>query len=587
MLLAMVFGCVAEDGLSEGPGRVEAPIIEGSRHTGTPSVVVVGRVNSRGQIVGLCTGTVIHARHVLTAKHCVYDSSGSAVPASSLRVFVGHSVLSGSGISQQANVIDWRATPGPYTDDDLISGDDVAVVRVDRNLSPAPRELARSSARRGMPIRIVGFGRTNPSSGRSGEKYEGNTTVGMVFRGLFQTAGMSRTCQGDSGGPAFDVTGRIVGVTSFGVDERCREDMSYYSEVAQHLDWIGDYVGATPCTPRASACNGADDNCDGIVDEGCGMLGASCGGNDECSSGLCEFRESGSICVQRCEPDTPVCPDGFYCRSLACGTGECTAGSPPGMPGESCVENSDCADGFCHYRPDGSRVCARQCISGRRDCPSGYICEMDSFCGGCVEPEFEPGPLGAACMQNEQCQSGQCHSEGFCTAACGAHSDCPGMHCEGGQCLPGEPRAPGTPCDGDEQCVDGTRCAEFGPSRLCATFCADGCPMGSACVGDVCGPAGLVLGEICASNEECASGICAGTCTQLCDDTNPCPGDFDCLPAGSVSGCFPRAEPMPEPAPESGGGCVAAGGDGGASWGILALMMLGLRRRSGGSLRRS
>ncbi|HJL29503.1 MAG TPA: hypothetical protein RMI62_10550, partial [Polyangiaceae bacterium LLY-WYZ-15_(1-7)] len=64
MACLLLVACAAET--PETIGSTEAPIINGTRETGFPEVVAVVRVNSRGSIVGLCTGTVIGPRTVLT-----------------------------------------------------------------------------------------------------------------------------------------------------------------------------------------------------------------------------------------------------------------------------------------------------------------------------------------------------------------------------------------------------------------------------------------------------------------------------------------------------------------------------------------
>jgi hypothetical protein len=109
---------------------------------------------------------------------------------------------------------------------------------------------------------------------------------------------------------------------------------------------------------------------------------------------------------------------------------------------------------------------------------------------------------------------------------------------------------------------------------------AAGCTGTDVCVSGNCiaGPAEPGgLGDTCLKNPECLSLICAAGpndtlmhCVAECDPSKPsaCPNDFDCVPAGSTTVCWPSA------------GCCSVGGDPRGS-GILACVALGLvlRRR--------
>ena len=575
LFLCALVGCAPAS--PDDVQSLEQSIIGGSRETGTPAVVALVRVVGAG---GLCSGTVIGPRHVLTAKHCVYQDM-SALPANQFRIYTGGNISSPAEIHR---VQSWVATSGPLVDADLTEGRDVAVVTTETNLGIPAREIARSSARRGMPIEIVGFGRTSPSSFASGVKYSGDTEVGEIFLGVFQTMGTARTCQGDSGGPAFDANGRVIGVTSFGSDEACRENMSFYSEVLQHLSLIEGALGTdAPCTPGPQRCNGADDNCDGIVDEGCGGLGDPCFEPEECMSGECRVVDGEFVCVQNCNPELgpeAECPSGTVCDYITCGNGSCVVGSPGGgATGAPCTENSDCQSFYCYTRDDGSRQCGRACSTTGPFCDEGTECVTEGFsCGAClITDPSAPRPFGATCSDASMCISGDCHAEGFCTQACTSHAECPGYRCIGDRCASGSPAAVGSPCTMDDECIDGAGC---GPDGLCATRCDTGCDATETCTDGFCAPDGLRLGEACSGNEECASRICAGTCTVLCTDTGICPDGFECRPAGGESGCFPMSTTMMG---DGGGGC-AAGGAGTAAW-LLLIPLLFRRRRSFGRRR--
>ncbi len=567
--LASLVACVPSP--TEEVGASASPIINGTRERGYDEVVAVIRTSGAG---GLCTGTVIGPRTVLTAKHCVYDGS-TLVPAASFQILVTDRIDRGASYA----VTRVLTTPGPFSDADLTEGRDIALLNTRSVLPVTPRQVARSTARRGMPIEIVGFGRTDPRSGNAGVKYRGQTNVGEIYRGVFQTEGMARTCQGDSGGPAFDAVGRVLGVTSFGVDERCREDMSFYTEVAAHLGLIEMALGGeAPCTRRSNRCNLADDDCDGVVDRGCGNLGDPCVDNAECDSGECRLVDGEFVCAQRCNPElgSSECPGGTVCEYQTCGIGLCLPGTPgSGAPGTTCTRNSDCADFYCYTKDDGSKVCGRPCSPRGPACGDGLLCLTEGFaCGACIPDPSSPQPYGAPCGAADECASGDCHAEGFCTQSCASHDDCPDRQCRAGRCEPGTPSPVGAACTTDEECATGAGC---GPDGLCTPTCDAGCAASEVCADGLCMPDGLSLGEPCEVNEDCASRICAGTCTVLCTETGVCPEGFECIPAGTESGCFPTETSDGD---HGGGGC-AAGGSGPSGAALLLLVALLWRRRCG------
>jgi hypothetical protein len=243
----------------------------------------------------------------------------------------------------------------------------------------------------------------------------------------------------------------------------------------------------------------------------------------------------------------------------------------------------ECASGRC-ADVNGSMICARQCDPTAGDCGGGTLCESDGTCGSCIPPELStmPRPFGAPCDGDADCASMDCAmgegGEPFCTEACTADSCSDGYHCRESRCVRGDAVTPGEPCVHTDDCAEGA-CVGIDGDMVCAVDCSADCDAGFECEpttdGDRCVPAGVGLGEPCMNHGVCRTGLCAGTCTRVCD-TSPCPDGFDCVPAGEVSGCFPAAEPM---MPTESGGCAVGASGARGSLVAIALGLLLLRRR--------
>lgn len=298
LLWLCLAGCAA-------PARHEAAIVMGEREVGFPAVVAVARVVG-GRIEGMCTGSLIAPRAVLSAKHCAFEQASpggpyTAIPLAELRVMVTHNAF--DAIEQEVGVAALRTTPGDFTPADYDAGRDAAVLLLDADITGvAPLELARHTPRVGDALTLVGFGSTADAGG--GRKFRGEAIVTALFLDLFETAGPAWTCVGDSGGPALDGAGRIAGITSFGLDPDCAAPETYFVEVARQHALVADALGAEPpCTPAAEICNDGDDDCTGVPDEGCSEGGAECLVGGECRSGECVRMGDRAFCT---EPPSPV-----------------------------------------------------------------------------------------------------------------------------------------------------------------------------------------------------------------------------------------------------------------------------------------
>lgn len=584
-------------------GASQAAIIRGTRETGLPSVVLVARTGLTTGSGGLCTGTVIGPYAVLTAKHCVFSESGSgyiAVPTAEFLVIVGSDLDDRASIVDTFGVVEMRTTAGSAIDADIENGDDLAVLLLTRNVGTPAYEIATAVPGSGDDVNVVGYGRTitgAPDPADSGTKYRATMRVSRSGSRLIETSGPAWTCQGDSGGPLFDGSMRVAGVTSFNLGATCTNSYSYFTAVPRHAALIGSALDyAPPCTPSTETCNGFDDDCNGVVDEGCLELGDPCAGDGECGNGLCRVLDGSRICTRDCDPRMaiPRCPFDFYCRENGCGTGECVAGNPGAfVDGETCASNLDCSSNRC-TTVAGAQRCGRSCALTGESCPTGEVCDTTgggAECGTCLPFSMStaPRPFGALCETDAQCIDGDCAAPGgFCTRSCDAASPCgAGFHCRALECVRGDLGGAGTSCISAEDCsATAPECVDADGETLCALPCdAEGmCGGGFACaatdVGMRCIPAGEPLGAACTGPMDCRSSICAGLCTRVCDAATPCPEGFSCTPAGDVSGCFPPAAP----APRERGGCSVsrthdARGTVAALFGALMIALGALRRR--------
>jgi len=204
-------------------------------------------------------------------------------------------------------------------------------------------------------------------------------------------------------------------------------------------------LGVTECTggattptcqelvqPKPEICNGVDDDCDGVVDNG-----ATCPTpGDQCINGACVAPCGSEVFCGpglTCDNSKCVAP---ACASVSCGAdqvcrgGTCeTACAGVVCPyGQTCV-NDVCLDLCAGVTCAASEVCSDGvCFPGCAAC-GGVTCtaplSCDSASGGCVDPSCaSPCPSGTYC------------SSGACVPAC-TGAKCPGgAACTNGQCAP-------------------------------------------------------------------------------------------------------------------------------------------------------
>ncbi|MBI5548670.1 MAG: hypothetical protein HY901_32715 [Deltaproteobacteria bacterium] len=252
----------------------------------------------------------------------------------------------------------------------------------------------------------------------------------------------------------------------------------------------GQVCVAGQCSACAAAeicSNGLDDDCDGVVDNGCGAACSaeiSCPAGQVCVSGTCQPGcTGGTWCNSAC---VDLTGDELNCGAcgVACAAGQTCVGAVCLQQG--CATNADCeADEQCRDGQCG-RVCPSSCANPPGPCwaTGGYISDWATC--ACTYP---PLAAGSACDDGDPATSADhCDGAGQClgSTACSSNQGCPaGEQCVRGTCVPiAEICGNGLDDDGDGLVDEG--CAE-----PCSTNVA--CPAGSACVSGFCQP----LSEIC------------------------------------------------------------------------------------------
>jgi hypothetical protein len=278
--LAVAVGCVAEDA-----AQIDVftqPITGGTPTTGDLGVVAL---LAGGQ--PLCTGTLISARVVVTAGHCIGPST---------EVFFGSAPPTGETIAIAEQIAH------PEFDISNLTND-IGLLLLADEAPPAatPWPLVRRPLDQsfvGAPLRLVGFGRTSSTDVEPTQKREGTSVIAEVEEARFRFGpSPSQTCSGDSGGPAFltiDGQEQLGGVTSSG-DPQCAE-RAFETRVDIHAQ---TFIAETA--------------------ENSATLGDDCLYDAQCTTGRCFADETGAFCSITCGDDND-CPDLMFCRG---GDGVC------------------------------------------------------------------------------------------------------------------------------------------------------------------------------------------------------------------------------------------------------------------------
>ena len=201
------------------------------------SVVRVVRIDSSGNILGLCSGTLITPTKVLTATHCFGTRGAYAV------------VAGDQNRSEVAGIKDVSYAPGYSLSDGRIFND-ATVAILDRPISsPVMPILLSRSVTVGEPGYVYGYGITEVNGSeasllelKGGAMTVQNVTPNHIF--VEFNGGGVNVCFGDSGGPmVINVNGlpAVAGVVSEGSVEGCAAgDVTTYTNLQSEsvLPWL-------------------------------------------------------------------------------------------------------------------------------------------------------------------------------------------------------------------------------------------------------------------------------------------------------------------------------------------------------------
>ena len=336
--------------------------------------------------VALCSASLIAPNLLLTARHCVADTTSEQVTCGVTTA--GTPFPANTFFAANAQSVDQVTKDGAFsvssvsvpTQGSDICGFDLALVTLSTSV---PASVATPLIPRidrkvtlGEAYAAVGYGQDLPGDagiagagarrGRSGLKVEcapGSCGVGVQAD---EFGGNEGICSGDSGGPALDADGKVVGVVSRSGDS-CNHPV--YGSVASWKDWIiatarqaaidGKYV------PPVWVDSGTSDSPNPTTNGSGGGTGT--GGADG-SSGSPELGAAGA-----------------------------TAPVESGTQGDKCAATPDCHHGFGCYSPTSTSdnaYCALLCTS-QAQCTSGTRC--DASVGACIAPVTVSSPQSTSC----------------------------------------------------------------------------------------------------------------------------------------------------------------------------------------------
>lgn len=369
-----------------------------------------------------CSATLIGARTLLTAAHCVSCGIIAIEATNQPHPFDNRSGrLAADLVTVKAR--EWRIDPGFSINCSTgkLSGHDLALIQ----LAAAPLAPTRPwnrdaiDALVGNPLRLVGYGDAALDGAGFGRKRSGSDAIASVSASDLTTAGVpSSTCFADSGSAYLthfpDGTERAIGVVSVGLVD-CSGSSS-----GSRLDVESAFLASTLDAFESASCQS-----DGLCQPGCVPDDPDC---------LCV---ADGQCASAC-PDKaldPDCPESCAANDV-CATVVCPTPDPDcRQPGATCLAADQCPGRRCladAQHPVG--YCSAPC-SAAPDCPTPMVCDGSV----CRLPSLPVVPLGGACMAGTELCTGATICVGSSTqpSTCRAQCDVPG-DCASGVCAPGD-----------------------------------------------------------------------------------------------------------------------------------------------------